>query len=226
MTNVLTVMSSVWPSGSARAACWLPILPLAPGLFSTMTGLLPALLDLLAEQAREDVDAGAGRKRHDDGDGPLGQPLRESGRRDQTARARKQNRAPVDRERFHPSLFFLRPRDERWTEGVACRNSRRPPCCGPARNPSLPQALAGQRSTQKGDLRPRSASPAPEGLQENGLSRGLKQQPQQGFHGWRSAPAVFYVRSGTEPVRPVFVPGDRCSPNPARWAMIGKNCPE
>ena len=38
MTSVLTDDISVWPSGLARATCWLPILPLAPTTFSTTTG--------------------------------------------------------------------------------------------------------------------------------------------------------------------------------------------
>lgn len=38
MTSVLTEDISVWPSGLARATCWLPMLPLAPTTFSTTTG--------------------------------------------------------------------------------------------------------------------------------------------------------------------------------------------
>ena len=38
MTSVLTDDISVWPSGLARATCWLPILPRAPATFSTTTG--------------------------------------------------------------------------------------------------------------------------------------------------------------------------------------------
>ena len=38
MTSVLTDDISVWPSGLARATCWLPMLPLAPATFSTTTG--------------------------------------------------------------------------------------------------------------------------------------------------------------------------------------------
>ena len=38
MTSVLTDDISVWPSGLARATCWLPMLPLAPTTFSTTTG--------------------------------------------------------------------------------------------------------------------------------------------------------------------------------------------
>jgi hypothetical protein len=34
----LDVIKSVWPSGAARATTCVPILPLAPGLFSTTTG--------------------------------------------------------------------------------------------------------------------------------------------------------------------------------------------
>ena len=91
MTNGEVVSSKVWPSGAARAASWVPMLPLAPGLFSTIDRLLPALLDLLAEHAREDVDAGARRKRHHDGDGALA-PLRE-GRRSKRARLQQVLRA-------------------------------------------------------------------------------------------------------------------------------------
>jgi hypothetical protein len=38
VTKVLAVIISVWPSGAARAAVCVPMLPLAPGLLSTMTG--------------------------------------------------------------------------------------------------------------------------------------------------------------------------------------------
>ena len=34
----LVVISSVWPSGAARAAICVPMLPVAPGLLSTATG--------------------------------------------------------------------------------------------------------------------------------------------------------------------------------------------
>ena len=44
MTSVLTDDISVYPSGLARATCWLPILPLAPATFSTTTGW-PSLAD-------------------------------------------------------------------------------------------------------------------------------------------------------------------------------------
>jgi len=38
ITNVFTVTRRVWPSGVERAAACVPMLPLAPGLFSTITG--------------------------------------------------------------------------------------------------------------------------------------------------------------------------------------------
>ena len=38
ITSVLTDDIRVWPSGLARATCWLPILPEAPATFSTTTG--------------------------------------------------------------------------------------------------------------------------------------------------------------------------------------------
>lgn len=38
VTKVLAIINRVWPSGAARAATWVPILPLAPGLLSTTTG--------------------------------------------------------------------------------------------------------------------------------------------------------------------------------------------
>src|SRR6476620_3318506 len=36
--NGEVVTITVWPSGAARATDWVPMLPLAPGLFSTTTG--------------------------------------------------------------------------------------------------------------------------------------------------------------------------------------------
>ena len=38
VTKVLAIINSVCPSGAARAATWVPMLPLAPGLLSTTTG--------------------------------------------------------------------------------------------------------------------------------------------------------------------------------------------
>jgi hypothetical protein len=44
ITSVLTDDIKVWPSGLARATCWLPMLPEAPATFSTTTGW-PILAD-------------------------------------------------------------------------------------------------------------------------------------------------------------------------------------
>ena len=51
MTSVLTDDISVWPSGLARATCWLPMLPLAPATLSTTTGW-PSLADSLSATKR------------------------------------------------------------------------------------------------------------------------------------------------------------------------------
>ena len=54
--------SSVWPSGGAFATNVLPVVPAAPGRFSTMTGWRPALGKLGADDARDRVGGAAGRE--------------------------------------------------------------------------------------------------------------------------------------------------------------------
>ena len=74
MTKVFTVIIMVCPSGGRVAAYWEPMLPLAPGRFSMVTAWPQRLLQLLAEDARKNVDAGAGGERHDDRDRAVRQP--------------------------------------------------------------------------------------------------------------------------------------------------------
>ena len=75
MTKVLTVIMMVWPSGSARAARLRADVAAGAGLVLDHDRLVPALAQLLADDARQHVDAGAGRERHDDEDRAVGKPL-------------------------------------------------------------------------------------------------------------------------------------------------------
>lgn len=59
MKMVSMPISTVWPSGALRATCAVPMLPAAPGLFSTTTGCLK-LLQHLGDRARDHVRRAAG----------------------------------------------------------------------------------------------------------------------------------------------------------------------
>ena len=66
----------VWPSGSALATKSAPIAPLAPGLFSISTGCGSELLELVGEQAADEVGRAAGREGDHHADRAGGEVLR------------------------------------------------------------------------------------------------------------------------------------------------------
>jgi len=51
---VLVEINTVWPSGSARATFWAARTPLAPAMFSTMTGR-PKVLETCSPRMRASV---------------------------------------------------------------------------------------------------------------------------------------------------------------------------
>ena len=72
MTSVLTDDISVWPSGLARATCWLPILPAGARDILHHHGLAELGRQPLGHEAGDDVGTGARRERHDELDRLIG----------------------------------------------------------------------------------------------------------------------------------------------------------
>src|SRR6516165_10362596 len=71
-TELVLPMKSVWPSGSAAATDFAPMIPPAPPVrFSTITGC-PSAAAILSEMSRRIWSGGATRRRrHDKFDGPI-----------------------------------------------------------------------------------------------------------------------------------------------------------